>query len=198
MIDYLESIDRSIVLAINSWHSPVMDEIMWAVSGKVIWVPLYVLLIMMYYRMASTKKTIVFVLSAILVVALTDIISSKLIKEMVMRYRPSHHALLTDQLHFYHLGDGEYYKGGMYGFVSSHAANFFGLFTFISLILREYYKKVFLVLMTVAVLICFSRIYLGVHYLSDIVFGGLLGVLIAFLVYRFLFIVIIKKDLVTK
>ena len=196
MIDYLESIDRSLVLAINSWHSPVMDEIMWALSSKLIWIPLYALLIMMYYRKSTVKKTIAFVLSAILVVALADLISSKLIKETVMRYRPSHNALLTDKLHFYKLGPTDYYKGGMYGFVSSHAANFFGLFTFVSLVLRQHYRRVLLILMIVATVICFSRIYLGVHYLSDIIFGGLLGVVIAFLVHRFLFIAIIKKDFI--
>ncbi|NRA13740.1 MAG: phosphatase PAP2 family protein, partial [Crocinitomicaceae bacterium] len=137
-----------------------------------------------------------FLLSAILVVALADIISSKLIKELVMRARPSHNLLLTDKLHYYKYVNGDYYKGGEYGFVSSHAANFFGLFTFVSLVLGEYYKKVFLILMIVATLICFSRIYLGVHYLSDLVFGGLLGTLIAYLVYRFLFIVIIEKDFI--
>jgi undecaprenyl-diphosphatase len=53
-----------------------------------------------------------------------------------------------------------------------------------------------LILMIVATLVCFSRIYLGVHYLSDIIFGGLLGALIAYLVYRFLFIAIIKKEFI--
>lgn len=198
MIDYLESIDRYLVLAINSWHTPFMDEVMWAISSKLIWIPLYILLVMMYYKKSSLKNTVVFVLSAILVVALADLISAKLIKEMVMRYRPSHNTLLTEKLHFYQFNNEEYYKGGMYGFVSSHAANFFGLFTFVSLILRPYYRRVLPVLMFVALLICFSRIYLGVHYLSDIIFGGLLGVVIAFLVYRFLFIAIIKEDLVKK
>lgn len=196
MIDYLESIDRSIVLAINGWHSPIMDEIMWTISGKTIWIPLYVLLIMLYYRRETFKKTLIFLLSAILVVGLADLISAKLIKELVLRARPSHNLLLTDKLHFYRFVNGDYYKGGEYGFVSSHAANFFGLFTFVSLVLRYYYKKVTLILMIVATLVCFSRIYLGVHYLSDIIFGGLLGALIAYLIYRFIFIAIIKKEFI--
>ena len=198
MIDYLESIDRSIVLAINGWHSPFMDEIMWLISSKLIWIPIYVLLVLMYYKKATVKKTVAFVLLAITVVAFSDLISSKLIKEMVMRARPSHHLLLTDKLHFYQFEDGEFYKGGAYGFVSSHAANFFGLFTFISLVLRKYYSKVFLLLMLTATLVCFSRIYLGVHYLSDVVCGGLLGAIIAILVYRFLFIAIIDKDFIKR
>ena len=90
MIDYLESIDRSIVLAINGWHSPIMDEIMWTISGKTIWIPLYVLLIMLYYRRETFKNTLIFLLSAILVVGLADLISAKLIKELVLRARPSH------------------------------------------------------------------------------------------------------------
>jgi undecaprenyl-diphosphatase len=155
-------------------------------------------LILLYYKKTTLKKTVVFVLSAILVVAAADLISSKLIKEMVMRARPSHHLLLTDKLHFYQFENGDFYKGGAYGFVSSHAANFFGLFTFVGMALRQYYRKAFIFLMLAAVLICISRIYLGVHYLSDIVCGGLLGVTIALLVYRFLFIAIIDKDFIKR
>lgn len=198
MIDYLESIDRYIVLAINGWHFPLLDEIMWVISSKLIWIPLYVLLVMMYYKMTTLKRTLVFIGSAIVVVALADLISAKLIKEIVMRVRPSHNLLLTNKLHFYQLENGDFYKGGAYGFVSSHAANFFGLFTFVSLVLRQYYRRVFLILMIVATLIGFSRIYLGVHYISDIIGGGLLGATIALFVYRFLFITIIEKDFVNK
>ncbi|MDC3252790.1 phosphatase PAP2 family protein [Crocinitomicaceae bacterium] len=198
MIDFLESTDQFIVLSINGWHTPLMDEFMWAISGKLIWLPMYVTLIMMYWRKFNGRMTLVFVLAALLVVGLTDLISSQFIKEIVMRYRPSHHAELSEQLHFYQLSPDDYYKGGMYGFVSSHAANFFGLCTFVSLVLREQYKRISVVLTCVACLVSLSRIYLGVHYLTDILGGAILGGLIAVIVYRFLFIAIIRKETIRK
>lgn len=191
--DYLESIDRAIVQAVNGWNSPFLDEFMWIVSGKLIWIPFYILLIVLYTRKTSIIKGVIFFLCALVALAISDQVSVNLFKEVFERYRPSHHSLLTDKLHFHTYENGEVYKGGMYGFVSSHAANFFAICTFAFLSLRTYYSKIFIPIFSCAALIGFSRIYLGVHYLSDIVVGGILGVLIGIIVYRFLFIIIIRK-----
>ena len=166
---------------------------MWIVSGKLTWIPFYILLIVLYTRKTSLAKGGLFFLCALVVLAISDQVSVKLFKEVFERYRPSHHALLTDNLHFHTYENGEVYKGGMYGFVSSHAANFFAICTFAFLTLRQYYSKIFIPIFSCAVLIGFSRIYLGVHYLSDVFVGGVLGILIGIIVYRFLFIVIIRK-----
>jgi undecaprenyl-diphosphatase len=198
MIDYIEAIDHSIVLAVNSWHNPFLDEFMWAVSGKLIWLPMYIVLIMMYWNKFNTRMTLFFVLAALVVVGLSDLISSQLIKEYVMRYRPSHNAVLSEQLHFYQLRPDDYYKGGMFGFVSSHAANFFGLCTFVSLVLKKQYQRISFVLISIALLVSFSRIYLGVHYLTDILGGAALGILVAVIVYRFFYIAIIRKEVMRK
>ena len=183
----LEAIDRAIVTLINSWHTPVLDELMWLISGKLTWAPLYVLLIVMFARKTNAKSTVFFVLFAILTVALTDQISVHLFKEFFQRYRPSHHALLTDTLHFYTIGENDLYKGGMYGFVSSHAANFFGVAGFAYWSLRKWHPNMWWWLLLIGALINYSRIYLGVHYLSDVFVGTLLGLLISYLVYRFIY-----------
>ncbi len=192
-IDYLESIDRAIVQAVNGWNSPFLDEFMWIVSGKLTWVPFYILLVALYIRKSNLLRGGMFLLCAIVTVALADQVSVKMFKEVFERYRPSHHALLTDKLHFYKFENGEFYKGGQFGFVSSHAANFFAVVSFAYLALKQYYRNIFIPLILCASIVGYSRIYLGVHYLSDVVVGALLGIILAWIVYRFLFIVIIRK-----
>ena len=194
MIDYLESVDRLVVLTVNSWNTPFLDELMWIVSAKTTWIPFYILLVYLFARNNNLKKTIFYFLAALLVVALADQLSVHLFKNMFLRYRPSHNELLTEKLHLYQFPNGDYYKGGMYGFVSSHAANFFGVCVFAGLVLKKYYPKIISIIIIVAVLVSFSRIYLGVHYLSDLIGGAILGSILAFSAYHILFIANIDKE----
>lgn len=193
MIETLEAIDRSIVQTINSWHSSFLDEFMWIVSEKATWIPLYLLFIYLFAKKFGVKKTIIFTLCGILVVAISDLTSVHLFKNVFERYRPSHHALLTDHLHFYQFENGEFYKGGQFGFVSSHAANFVGICTYVLFILRSSFKFLFPLLVVCIALVLFSRIYLGVHYLSDVLVGAFVGVFSAFIVFRLIYNPMIKK-----
>ncbi len=193
MIESLKEIDGFIVLFINDLWFSFFSEFMWAVSAKITWIPLYVF---MLYTMAKNlnKKTLFLLIAAIIFcVACADLISVHLFKNIFMRYRPSHNLLLTDQLNFYEISPGNYYKGGEYGFVSSHAANVTALVTMFLLGFKDLSKYWYYLLIFVVLLICFSRIYLGVHYLSDVFCGSLLGALIAYLVYKLIFIPIQKK-----
>lgn len=184
MIEYLEELDRQIVVAINGHHTPLLDEIMWWISAKITWIPLYLLLAFLAFKKLNRKHFIIFIVLVVGAVAVTDLVSVHLFKNMFLRYRPSHNLLITDQLHFYEIKPGEWYKGGQYGFVSSHAANFFAIATASWLVLRKYFSSLIWYLLSIGLLICFSRIYLGVHYLSDIFVGALLGSLIAIGLYR--------------
>lgn len=188
MLDYFEAIDRSIVLTINALHTPLLDEIMWLISGKIIWLPMYLFLIYLSYQHFGKKNTIYFVVLVIASIALSDLVSSKLIKESVERYRPSHNLVLEAQLHFYKQKNGELYQGGEYGFVSSHAANFFAIALLVGLIFKEKAPKLIYTLFSIAILVGFSRIYLGVHYLSDIIGGAIVGTAISYLIWKFVWV----------
>jgi undecaprenyl-diphosphatase len=187
MDNFLEKIDQSIVLAINEWHTPFLDEIMWIISSKLVWIPFYLFLIYLAAKKHTLKQTLFFTFLAILSVILSDVISTYCFKEVFLRYRPSHNLLLSDKLHFYENKPGEFYRGGQYGFISSHAANFFAIAVFVGYSLKNYYPKLLFTLISIASIVCFSRIYLGVHYLSDVFVGGIVGSTIALILSKFIF-----------
>ena len=169
MFNWLLALDQKAFLYLNGKHTPEWDFIMWWVSNNKIWIPLYLflLLIIIYYeRPYRFFFTILFV---IITVGLCDYISV-LIKNLVERPRPTHSSEIADIVHIVNN-----YRGGKYGFVSSHAANFFGMATFLSNQFKHFRWSLFLFIW--AVLVSYSRVYLGVHYPLDIICGAVLGVL---------------------
>ncbi|HSY75774.1 MAG TPA: phosphatase PAP2 family protein [Bacteroidia bacterium] len=179
IIESLKSIDNSVLLWINSRHSDTLDTVMWNASSKTLWIPLYAIfawLIIEKFGKASWLP----ILLVVLTIIITDQGSDHFIKNMVMRYRPSHNLALQSQLHFV---NG--YTGGQYGFVSSHAANTTAFALFMILLFRK--KIVTVSLICWVALVCYSRMYLGVHYPSDILGGMILGlvtVLLTFALYN--------------
>lgn len=194
MFEYLESIDRSIVLAVNRWHTPFLDNFFWITSKTLTWAPFYLLLLFLVWRNSNWRTTFIFLASALLLVALVDSSTTYLFKETVARYRPSHNLLLENQLHFYQKSNGELYRGGQYGFFSSHASNNAAIALFAWFFLRNAYSKLKWFLMGAVVLISLSRIYLSVHYLSDIICGLLWGGCWAFILWKVLSKTLLKQD----
>ncbi|MEQ8908566.1 MAG: phosphatase PAP2 family protein [Vicingaceae bacterium] len=178
MIDLLEQWDRTLFLKLNSWHSPVGDQIMSFISGKVEWAPLYLILLVLL--IVKYKRQSWWLLLAVgVAIALSDQISVKVFKEGFERFRPCHNLDLKEIVHLVNNK-----CGGKYGFVSSHASNSFSLATLLGLLLQRKTSKWALILLWFwAAVVSYSRIYLGVHYPSDVMGGALLGVLIGGGVY---------------
>ena len=180
LMNKLESIDRAIVLFVNGLHTPLLDEIMWFLSGRFSMIPLYLLLLILLKSQNSWRNTIMILSGLTLSILLADQISVHLFKNGFERYRPSHNEELKYLLHFYEVKPGEYYQGGKYGFVSSHAANFFAMIAFIYAFYKEKKNWILAGLILVGILVAISRIYLGVHYFSDVLVGATLGILVGF------------------
>ena len=184
MLERLIHIDTEILLAINGWHAPWADTLMWIISAKTTWIPLYLLLIvLLVYRYRQPAPTtvkwlqkvpacVVMLLTIVAAVGLADFIASGILKDWVARPRPSRVPELEGVLH---LVNG--YKSGRYGFVSSHAANTMACGLLFSLIWRKKITTISLMLWVAAN--CYSRMYLGVHYPLDILGGLIVGALVA-------------------
>ncbi len=178
MLESLLQLDTNWLVAINSWHAEWADVWMWNISERLTWLPLYLVLvagIVMRYK----KKSIWILLAFGACVGLADFISSGIIKELVMRPRPSREPALEGVLHIVNN-----YRGGRFGFVSSHAANTVGISLLFCLIWRDWRATVALSLFTA--LNCYSRMYLGVHYPLDIIGGLVVGSLVALGLYYIL------------
>lgn len=176
MINYLDTLDRQVTMAINGLNGAYMDHAMWMLTSVFSWV-LMLLAFLWILRDKGWRGAVVTVVAVALTILFIDQLTSGLIKPTVARLRPSHNPALAATIH---LVNG--YQGGMYGFVSGHAANSFGLALIISLMVRHRHTMLAMILW--AALQCYSRMYLGVHYLGDIICGTVLGLLVAWCIYR--------------
>lgn len=177
MIEKLELLDRNLFLLLNSPHSDLLDTIMWYISTTFLWIPLYAFFLFYAFKKGNWKFTLYLLLGVIACVALADLLSVHAFKNVFERHRPTHNLDIMDQVKTVLRPNGEEYRGGLYGFVSSHAANVSAIATFVILSFKHINKKWWLLALW-AVLIMYSRIYLGVHYPSDILGGSLLGITI--------------------
>jgi undecaprenyl-diphosphatase len=177
MLHWLDAVDRNLFLFLNGLNTSCLDKPMWYISGTVLWLPFYAFLIFLIIK-EYKKDTWILIPILVLLIFLSDSISSGIIKNLVMRLRPSHDPMLAGLVHSVTKQNGSLYIGGLYGFVSSHAANTFAVATFISLLLRKQWVTIMLV--SWAILVSYSRIYLGVHYPGDILGGIIVGVTCGF------------------
>ena len=190
MLEQLIHIDTEILLAINGWHAPWADRLMWIISAKATWIPLYALLIGLLvwrYRKPAPRSMkwlqkvpvcVVLIVVIAAAIGLADFIASGILKEWVARPRPTRVPELEGVLH---LVNG--YRSGRFGFVSSHAANTMACALLFSLIWRN--KIATIGLMLWVAMNCYSRMYLGVHYPTDILGGLIVGSLVAVAAYWF-------------
>lgn len=175
-IQQLIGFDQELLLKINGSDSLFWDGFMWIATSTSTWIPVAIALLYVIFKNNKIKESLLIILLLALVVVIADQISSGFCKPFFARFRPT-----QDPELMYLIDTVNEYRGGRYGFISSHAANTFAVAIFLSLIIKD--RMLGFVLFIWAVLNAYSRIYLGVHYPGDILFGTLVGITVGFLVY---------------
>lgn len=181
-------LDRELFLKLNGTHHPFVDQLMMFLSSTAAWIPLYLILLYLLIR-TYRKATWMVLLAVILTIVFADQITSTFMKPFFERLRPSHEPDLQGLVYIV-----DHYRGGKFGFASSHAANTFGIATLMWLLLKVYRPWIGL-LFAWAMGVGYTRIYLGVHYPGDILAGFVVGFASAMVAY---FLFLLLRDLMNK
>ena len=177
MLEFITNIDTRLTLFLNGSDSVMLDAIAVTATKTSTWIPLGILLLYVLMRMKDWKNALLVILCVAIAITLADQMASGIFKPLVARLRPSHNPELQGVIDL--VGD---YRGGRYGFFSSHAANTCAVAVFLSLLFR---KRIFsIAICSWAMVNSWTRLYLGVHYVGDIMVGLIWGAFVGWMVFR--------------
>jgi len=194
-MDFIIDLDKSLFIFLNSLGSEFFDNFWLYISAKDTWIWLYLFSLILlltgkkenfiqigfsYYDIKPTYiNWFYFLLGIILLIVFTDQ-SSNMFKDYFQRLRPCHD---PDLLNLFRTVKES--CGGLYSFFSAHAANSFAFATFIFFMTKKSYRNLSSLLFAWALIVSYSRIYIGVHFPLDIIFGALYGIIAGFLFFKF-------------
>lgn len=173
----IQDMDMQVLSLFNGSDNIMLDQIVQILTSGLTWIPLYVMLFFVVMRNNETMGQIALVVgSAIFCVLFADGLVDGIIKQLAERWRPSNDPTFK---YMVQVVDDIRPKG--YSFCSAHAANTMSLAVFFSLLIRS--KLLTITLVTWSLINCWTRLYLGVHYPSDILCGMIIGIIVGILVY---------------
>jgi undecaprenyl-diphosphatase len=177
MLTFLNDLDIHLFLFINGNHNSLLDWIMWTASDRFIWIPLYIWFLWLLFR--EYKRHFWLLLAAVFIMILASDQLGNIFKYGVMRIRPSNDPAFRQLVHIV-----KGYTGASYSFYSAHASNSVALAVFMILMIKRSKKYIQPVVIIFALLVSYSRIYLGVHYPLDVMAGAAFGAMIAIVIYK--------------
>lgn len=178
MLEKELELEKDLFFTLNGSESIFLDNFFWLYSYKWCWIPFYACFLFVFFYKKNWKEIILISLSITLLIILCDQIASGFFKPFFERFRPTHHPYFREHVDMVF----GYRGGGKYGFISSHASNAFGFATFTAFLFRN---RIFtLTIILFALINGYSRIYLGVHFISDVIVGALIGIMCGYVVYQ--------------
>ena len=173
MLDWLIEADKSVTLFLNGSDCPIVYLL---TSAKWMYIPLLLAIIYVIWKNNSWQKALLIFIGIAVTLLVCDQFSASVCKPLFHRLRPTHDPSIQDLVDTL---SGR--SGGMYGFISSHATNAFGVVTYLSLIIRN--RRFIISTYTFAAIFSYTRIYMGVHFVGDVLCGALCGALFGWLIY---------------
>lgn len=173
-LNLLKGWDQDLFLFLNGIHSSLWDYSMTLFTLTPVWLLFYATILVIIAKKHGKKSLFIFVAIALMILCADQF--SGILKHTVQRLRPSNDPALIQLVHVF------FRKGGQFGFVSAHAANTFAIATFTALLFRN--RKYAIFIFPWAMMIAYSRVYLGVHYPGDIICGAILGIGIGIGIYK--------------
>lgn len=169
MLDQLISLDQKLFIYLNGLGNESWDAFWMFYTTKFNWIPFYAFLLFLFYKYNQLKPFIITVISIALMITFTDQVTN-LFKSGFMRLRPCHEPDVAEVMRLV-----KAYCGGKHGFFSGHSSNSMALAIFVGLSFKSRFRYIFHFMVIWAVLMAYSRIYIGVHYPLDILCGALFG-----------------------
>ncbi|OCA76300.1 phosphoesterase [Chryseobacterium artocarpi] len=162
--------DKQVFLYLNNLGDPAFDQLWMLISSTWIWVPLYIIFLYFLYKNYKLRSLVFILIFIALGATVSDQLAS-VFKYGVARLRPCHDPTLEHYMRIVKCG-------GQFGFYSAHASNTFFLAAFLSIILKNKVKWFPYAIFVWAIVVSYSRIYLGVHFPIDILVGAFVGSLL--------------------
>ncbi len=166
-MNWLIEKDQELLLFLNRLGDSAFDPFWLLMTSKWFWIPFYVILLYLLYKSFPLKKLIFVIILIAIGITISDQLAG-IFKYGVGRLRPCHNDLLMAKMRLVTCG-------GQFGFYSSHSSNSFFLVSFLSILIGEKYRILPYILLFWALLVSYSRIYLGVHFPLDVVYGAAVG-----------------------